>query len=107
MPEDRLRTIENLLRDDPDDAVLHFMLGEEHLKGKRFDDAAKAFRRAVECKADYTAAYRELGKALREAGRKGEAIHAFEEGLAVAERTGDVQTGKEIRVFLNRMAGAG
>src|SRR5438552_533334 len=49
------------------------------------------------------AAYRGLGRALERAGRLDEARAAYRRGLEVARQTGDLQTGKEIEVFLRRL----
>ncbi len=101
--EERLRAIEQVVRDEPEDPLGHYLLGIEYRMLGRLDDAANALRRAIERDPDYTAAYRELGKALRDAGKREEAIDAFERGLAVAERTRDLQTGKEMAVLLKRL----
>ena len=50
----------------------------------------------------YTAAYRGLGRQLLEQGDTAGAIEVFERGLAVAEQTGDLQTAKEMEVFMRR-----
>ena len=81
------------------------MLGLEYHRLSRHDDAAKAFRHAVDLNPDHTAAYRELGKALRDAGRRQEAIDILEKGIAAAAKTKDLQTGKEMDVFLRRLRG--
>lgn len=104
-PVDRVEILRAAVRDEPDDPVGHYLLGLELSNLSRFEEATASFRRAVELKPDYTAAYRELGKALREAGRISEAIDAFERGIAVGDQTRDVQTAKEMRVFLRRLTG--
>ena len=58
---------------------------------------------AVRLKPDYSAAHRGLGRALERAGRIAEAKAAYTKGLEVARTTGDLQTGKEIEVFLRRL----
>jgi superkiller protein 3 len=51
---------------------------------------------------DYTAAHRDLGRALLDAGDAKGALRAFEQAASLADRTGDLQTGNEARVFLRR-----
>ena len=104
--EERLRALEAAVREEPEDALGHYMLGLEYHRLARLDDAANAFRRAVERNPDYTAAYRELGKTLRDAGHRQEAIRVLETGLAVAAKTKDLQTAKEMEVFLRRLRGS-
>src|SRR5438093_1442078 len=67
------------------------------------EEAVAEYREAVRLKPDYTAAYRGLGRALERAGRLDEARAAYGRGLEVARQTGDLQTGKEIEVFLRRL----
>jgi len=102
-PEERIQVLVGALKEDPNDPLGYFLVGIEYYKIGRYDDAASAYRRAIELMDDYTAAYRDLGKALRDAGRREEAIAAFERGIAVAQRTHDVQTMKEMQVFLRRL----
>jgi hypothetical protein len=45
----------------------------------------------------------QLGRALERAGRRADAVSAYRKGLEVATRTGDLQTKKEIEVFLRRL----
>jgi len=44
-----------------------------------------------------------LGKALAAAARPAEAQEAYRQGIAAAERKGDVQAAKEMKVFLKRL----
>lgn len=87
----------------PDDPVVRFGLAGAYLERGLADDAVAEYREAVRLKPDYTAAYRGLGRALEKAGRPGEARVVYEQGLEVAEQTGDLQTKKEIEVFLRRL----
>ena len=67
------------------------------------EEAVAEYREAVRLKPDYTAAHRGLGRALERAGRPDDAIAAYRRGLEVAEGTGDLQTKKEMEVFLRRL----
>ncbi|HEY7494958.1 MAG TPA: hypothetical protein VIH59_28135 [Candidatus Tectomicrobia bacterium] len=51
----------------------------------------------------YSAAYRYLGKAHAVLGRRVEAEETFRRGIAIAETRGDLQTAREMRVFLRRL----
>jgi predicted Zn-dependent protease len=100
---DRIAQLLEIVTDDPDDGLARFMLGRELLAAKRAEEAIEQLGRAVALTPDHTASYRELGHALTAAGRNEEALATWAEGIAVAERTGDLQTGKEMRVFRNRL----
>ena len=52
---------------------------------------------------DYSAAWKLYGKALTQAGRLDEARAAYGRGIEVAERKGDKQAAKEMRVFARRL----
>ena len=48
-------------------------------------------------------AWKTLGRALTAAGRDAEALEVYERGTEVAERRGDQQAAKEMRVFSARL----
>jgi tetratricopeptide (TPR) repeat protein len=88
----------------PDDHLSFYMLGLELGKTGEYIESARALARCVELKPDYTAAYRHWGDALRKAGdREQEAIAIYEKGIQVSEETGDLQAGKEMKIFLDQL----
>jgi Tfp pilus assembly protein PilF len=103
MASERIREILELLEDEPDDALLHLTLGKEYLEAGEAAAALPHLERVVAVDPKYTAAYRYLGTALDVLGRDGEAADAWERGIAVADETGDIQAGKEMKVFLDRL----
>lgn len=109
MSEERskLEQLKELAQLEPDDPVVHYGLGMEYLRVGEAANAAASFRRVVELKPDYSAAYRELGKALEKLGQVAEAIGAYEKGKEVGQAKGDLQTVKEIDVFLRRLEKSG
>lgn len=102
-PEDRIPPLEELLAEDPSDHLTHFLLGREYLECRRFADAVKVLGRCVELEPRYTAAYRFLGDAHRKAGQSREAADTYRKGIAMARETGDLQAGREMQVFLDRL----
>ncbi|MFQ5544903.1 MAG: tetratricopeptide repeat protein [Acidiferrobacterales bacterium] len=95
--------LETMLRRGQDNALVRYGLGNEYLKLKEFDKAVEHLEKAVQFDHDYSAAWKSLGKALTSAARNPEAIEAYETGIEVAEKKGDVQAVKEMRVFLRRL----
>ena len=87
----------------PDDPVVRFGLAGAYLDAGQAEDAVTEYRETIRLKPDYSAAYRGLGRALERAGRVPEAVVAYQQGLEVATRNGDLQTVKEIEVFLRRL----
>ena len=86
-----------------DSALLRFGLGTHYLKAGNAAIAAVHYRRAVEQDADYSAAWKLLGKALAQAGDAAGAASAYRDGIAAAGRRGDKQAAKEMAVFLRRI----
>lgn len=101
--QDRIAEFEEVAELMPDDPVVRFGLAGAYLEAGRAEEAAREYAEAIRLKPDYSAAHRGLGRALERAGRTTEAKTAYARGLEVAARTGDLQTGKEIEVFLRRL----
>ena len=96
--------LEAMLARGRDDALLRFGLGKACLDEGDTAAAAEHLQKATEHKPDYTAAWKLLGKALLAQARPQEAEAAWREGLALAQRQGDHQAGREMGVFLKRLA---
>ena len=86
-----------------DGALLRFSLGAEYLKCGDFGSAVAHLGAAVEKDPDYSAAWKLLGRALAENGRKAEALASYRRGIEVAERKGDRQAAREMTVFARRL----
>lgn len=100
---DPVERFEAMLAAGRDSALLRFSLGLGHLKAGNAERAAEHLRSAVAQDADYSAAWKLLGKALAETGAQSEAAQAYRSGIAAAERRGDKQAAKEMTVFLRRL----
>jgi len=103
-PSPVLASLEKLLAIGKDSALLRFGLGNEYSKAGDPARAAEHFRQAVAFDAGYSAAWKGLGQALAAAGRNEEALAAYREGIAAAEKKGDKQAMKEMQVFARRVA---
>lgn len=99
----RIESLEKLMNGPRDGALLRYSLGNEYLKAGAPQEAAEAFRAALDSDPHYSAAWKALGKALTEAGESGSALDAYERGIAVAEARGDVQAAREMSVFVKRL----
>ncbi|MFP4061519.1 MAG: tetratricopeptide repeat protein [Halochromatium sp.] len=89
-----------------DSALLRYSLGNEYLKLDETEQAIAHLAEAVRQDPDYSAAWKLYGRALAQAGRAAEAVEALNQGIEVAERKGDAQAAKEMRVFLKRARAA-
>ena len=65
-------------------------------------EAVEPFARATRIDPGHTAAHRDLGRALLESGNASEAARIFAHAIALAEKAGDHQTGRQIHVLLKR-----
>ena len=92
-----------LLKKDPNNPMILYSLGNELFKEGRYPEAREHLRRAVENKPDYSVAYRMLGRTHYELHENAEARRIFAEGREVAQENGDLQTVREIDVFLRRL----
>ena len=97
----------NLIGTGRDNALLRFAIGNELMKLGRHEAAVTHLRQAVAWQADYTAAWKLLGRALALAGQVDEAREAYRQGITVAEAHGDIQAAKEMKVFARRLQPSG
>ncbi|MGQ0655647.1 MAG: tetratricopeptide repeat protein [Betaproteobacteria bacterium] len=96
--------LEKLLGTPRDGALLRYSLGLEYHKSGDLERAIGHLRESVARDPLYSAAWKQLGKALAEAGRADEALEAFRQGIAAAEKKGDKQALKEMTVFARRLS---
>lgn len=94
--------LEALLNSQGESAVLRFSLGNACLESAPVQ-AVHHLERAVALDPDYSAAWKLLGKARVASGDEAGARAAYSQGIAVAEKRGDIQAAKEMRVFLKRL----
>jgi tetratricopeptide (TPR) repeat protein len=99
----RLEQFRQIVDMDPDDYFSHFGYASALCDAGRYAEAVREFRAAIRLKPDYSAAFRDLGRALEKTGAHAEAIQVYHEGIPIAERNGDLQTLKEMQVFLKRL----
>jgi predicted Zn-dependent protease len=95
--------LEKLLGGPRDGALLRYSLGNEALKMGNAAQAAVRLREAVERDADFSAAWKLLGKALANCGQTAAALSAYEQGIVVAHKKGELQAAKEMTVFAQRL----
>jgi len=97
-----LENLEVMLAAGQDNALLRFTMGSELLKQGNARLAADHLREAVRQDPEYSAAWKIFGKALQALDDFSGACSAFEQGIETAERKGDIQAAREMRVFLKR-----
>lgn len=103
MAQDLIANLEALLAKGNDGAMLRLALAARYLDAGAAAAAVAHAEAAVRLDPDYSAAWKALGQALAAAGREADARQSYERGIAVAERRGDRQAAKEMRVFSRRL----
>jgi len=98
-----IENFEKMLAAGQDSALLRYSLGSACYKDGRLGAAIEHLASAVQQDPGYSAAWKLYGKALADADRPEAAIEAYRQGIAVAEKNGDIQAAKEMRVFLKRL----
>ena len=98
-----IESLEKLIGTPRDGSLLRFSLGLEYSKLNQWEKAIEHFRRSVAADPGYSAAWRALGKALELAARTDEALAAYRDGIAAAQKKGDKQAEKEMTVFARRL----
>ncbi len=88
MSQSRIDAFTTMLKDQPDNEMLWYGLGNEYTKLERWPAAIEAFRNVIRIKPDYTSAYQMLGAALIHQGEREEARGVWTEGIEAANRTG-------------------
>ncbi len=100
----QLDTFKALLEKGNDNELVRYSLGNEYFKEKDYSQAIIHFKKAIELKPSFSAAWKLYAKTLAENDQVNDAITAYEEGIRVAEENGDIQAIKEMRVFLKRLS---
>lgn len=100
---DLIKRLEAMLADGQDSALLRFSLGNAYLKSGDYPRAIAHLAQAIRLDRDYSAAWKFYADALNRNGQTEEAISAYESGIVIAEKKGDLQAAREMKVFLKRL----
>jgi predicted Zn-dependent protease len=80
----RLEALQEMCKKDPRDALLHYMLANEHFNASHYVECIAAMETYLSLAEDEGAAYRTLAQALVNVGRIPEARQAYEAGIRAA-----------------------
>ena len=95
--------LRKMLAAGQDSALLRYTLGQALFNQGEVNEAVEHLRKATALDPGYSAAWKLFGKTLQAADDRSGAIQAYETGIETAERNGDIQAAKEMRVFLKRL----
>lgn len=88
--EQRIAQFENMAQADPSNEMAHFSLAGAYAQAGRHQDAADAYRRAIDAEPTMSKAYQLAGEQLLQAGRRDDAAELLTTGYTVAAENGDV-----------------
>lgn len=97
MKTDRIPLLENLLKNNQNDAFTLFALAKEYEKIFDAKKAIEIYLRLKTYQSDYVGLYFHLGKLYENQGLTSEALHVFEEGIAVSKKIGDFHAQSELQ----------
>ena len=100
---DMVERFEGMLAAGKESPMLRLTLGTEYLKREDPGSAIRHLARAVDLDPQYSAAWQHLGRAFEQAAQPEEAASAWRAGIDAAERRGDAQAAKVMRVWLRRL----
>lgn len=95
--------LQALLAAGKDSALLRYTLGKAFLDAGQWQVAHGHLLSATQQDAQYSVAWKSLGKACLELHDVAGARNAWQQGLACAQAKGDAQVVKELTVFLRRL----
>ncbi len=95
--------LELMLERGQDSPLLRYALGQECLKAGDLVTAIDHLRQAVDQNPRYSAAWKALGDAHARTGSAARAAEVYERGIQAAREAGDLQSAKEMEVFLKRL----
>lgn len=98
-----IEQLEAMIASGKDGPAARLALAARYHADGVLDRALEHAQVAVEQDPDYSAAWKLLGRILADSGREHEAAEAYRRGIEAAEKRGDQQAGKEMRVFLKRI----
>jgi Flp pilus assembly protein TadD len=96
----RLQQIQDMINDDPHDAMLWYMLAMEYASMGDDAQAARTFEDLLRARPDYVPAYMQAGKTLVRLGRDADARGVYERGIAVAQQKEDFHARDEMQGML-------
>ncbi|MFI5087954.1 MAG: tetratricopeptide repeat protein [Terriglobales bacterium] len=100
---DRIAALKELLAANPTNAFARYGLAMEYSKAGDIVSALAEYNAILQSNPDYVPAYQMAGQTLMNAGRNSEARKMFEDGIAMARRSGNQHAASEMQGMLDVM----
>ena len=102
-PSERLRKLQTMLEKQPADPFLLYGIALEHKKAGQGAQAVEFLDRVIQVDPEYCYAYHQKGLIHESAGDVGAARQAYQQGIAAAQRKGDLHAKGEIEAALEEL----
>jgi thioredoxin-like negative regulator of GroEL len=102
---DRITSLREILSQDPTNALARYGLAMEYSNSGELDQALQEFTELLAINPEYTAAYFMAAQTLVKANRGEEAKRMLQNGMASAERKGDMHAQSEMQAMLDEIGG--
>jgi thioredoxin-like negative regulator of GroEL len=99
----RRQQLEEMIADDPSDAMSRYFLAMDHVGAGENDTAWQRFQELFARTPDYVPAYVQAGQLLVRMGRPAEATGVFRRGIQAARQQGDEHAAGEMEAFLQQI----
>jgi tetratricopeptide (TPR) repeat protein len=100
MADSRLKTIQNMLKDEPHDSFLNYALALEYAKEGDIQKAIELIESLLSKNPDYIGAYYQLGKYYEQTGQLQSAINTYNVGITIAQKQNNKKTLGELNEAL-------
>ena len=97
---DRLARLKALVEEHPQDRFARYGLAMELGNQGQLEESLAEFRALIDLDPSYLASYFQTGQTLEKLNRAGEAREIYSQGMAVAEKKGDLRTRGELESAL-------
>src|SRR5271167_3990331 len=101
--ESRVAALQEILKENPDDAFARYALGLEYSGAGDTEAALAEFQRLLAAHPDYTNGYFMAAQSLARAERNDEAKTMLQQGIASARRTGNKHALSEMEAMLDEL----
>ncbi len=104
MARTRRQQLEEMIADDPQDAMSRYFLAMDYAAAGQSEEALRGFEEMFALTPEYVPAYLQAGQLLVRVGRPGEAADVFRQGIQVARQQNDEHAAGEMEAFLQQLS---
>jgi len=101
---ERVANLKQILEQNPTDAFARYGLAMEYSRAGEIDAALSEFRALLEANPEYVPAYQMAGQMLAAAERPEEACQYLQQGVAAAQRAGNLHAKSEMQALLDELS---